>query len=152
MPGASPMRTPVAVDDELIVGRYAESGCSDRGRAGLARGQRFDAAAGLLPARVHEVYIQVDDPAAKARLAATLARIWAYTGQPGRAAPFADQAVEIARTLADPVVLADSLDAALAAHWVPTICRGDENGRPSSMTPPPTCSTPVPASKRTCGV
>ena len=86
---------------------------------GLARGQRFETGAGLLPARLHEVYIQVDDPAAKARLAATLARIWAYTGQPGRAVPFADQAVDIARTLADPVVLADSLDAELAAHWGP---------------------------------
>lgn len=86
---------------------------------GLARGQRFETGAGLLPARLHEVYIQVDDPAAKARLAATLARIWAYTGQPGRAVPFAAQAVEIGRTLPDPVVLADSLDAALAAHWGP---------------------------------
>lgn len=86
---------------------------------GLARGQRFDAPAGLLPARLHEVYIRVDDPAAKARLAATLARTWAYTGQPGRAAPFADRAVELAGPLADPALLADCLDAALAAHWGP---------------------------------
>lgn len=86
---------------------------------GLARGQRFDAAAGLLPARLHEVYIQADDPAVKARLAATLARTWAYTSQPGRAVAFADRATEIARTLADPTLLADCLDAALAAHWGP---------------------------------
>jgi hypothetical protein len=86
---------------------------------GLARGQRFDTAAGLLPARLHEVYLRVDDPASKARLAATLARIWAYTGQPGRAVPFADQAVELARALPSAGVLADSLDAALAAHWGP---------------------------------
>jgi hypothetical protein len=86
---------------------------------GLARGQRFDAGAGLLPARLHEVYVRVGDPATKARLAATLARVWAYASRPDRAVPFADQAVETARRLPDPVLLADCLDATLAAHWGP---------------------------------
>ncbi|WP_432842955.1 hypothetical protein [Dactylosporangium sp. CA-092794] len=85
----------------------------------LARGQRFDATAGLLPARLHEVYSRVEDPAARAGLAAALARTWAYTGQPGRAVPFADTALSLARGLGDPVLLADCLDAVLAAHWGP---------------------------------
>jgi hypothetical protein len=92
---------------------------ASRAVLGLARGQRFDAGAGLLPARLHEVYVRADEPGDRARLAAALARTWAYASRPARAAPFADQAVEIARTLADPVLLADCLDAALAAHWGP---------------------------------
>ena len=86
---------------------------------GLARGQRFDAGAGLLPARLHEVYVRVDDPATRARVAATLARVWAYASRPDRAVPFADQALAAARPLTDPVLLADCLDATLAAHWGP---------------------------------
>ncbi|MFI5958065.1 hypothetical protein [Cryptosporangium sp. NPDC051539] len=65
------------------------------------------------------MYVQVADPAAKARLAATIARVWAYSSQPSRAAGFADQAVALARTSSDPAVLADCLDAALTAHWGP---------------------------------
>jgi hypothetical protein len=90
-----------------------------RAALALARGQRYDASAGLLPARLHDVYVRAEEPAARAALAAALARTWAYTGQPGRAVPFADTAVEIARGLLDPVLLADCLDATLAAHWGP---------------------------------
>jgi hypothetical protein len=111
----------MAVYDEAAWLALAAGDLSAASRAvlGLARGQRFDAAAGLLPARLHAVYIQVDDAPAKARLAAALARTWAYAGQPGRAVPFADRALEIARSLDDPVVSADCLDAVLAAHWGP---------------------------------
>ena len=92
---------------------------ASRAVLGLARGQRYDTTADLLPARLHEVYLQVDDSAAKARLAATLARTWAYASRPDRAVPFADRAAEIARTLSDPALLADCLDAVLTAHWGP---------------------------------
>ena len=111
----------VGVYDETAKLALAEGDLPAAARAvlGLARGQRFDVAAGLLPARLHELYIRVDDPATKARLAATLARTWAYTGQPGRAVPFADRAVEIARGVDDSAIIADCLDAVLAAHWGP---------------------------------
>jgi hypothetical protein len=92
---------------------------ASRAVLGLARGQQFDAAAGLLPARLHELYVQVDEPVAKARLAAALARTWANSGEPGRAVPFADRAVALAATLGDPALLVDCLDAVLAAHWGP---------------------------------
>src|SRR5690242_2193647 len=85
----------------------------------LARGQRYNSGPGLLPARLHDVYVRVDDPAARARLAASLARTWVYTGQPRRAVPFADTALALAHELGDPVVLADCLDATMAAHWGP---------------------------------
>ncbi len=85
----------------------------------LARGQRYDATPGLLPARLHEVYLRTGDPAIRAALAAALARTWAYTGQPRRAVPFADTALSLARGLDDPAVLADCLDATMAAHWGP---------------------------------
>jgi hypothetical protein len=90
-----------------------------RAALALARGQRFDATAGLLPARLHDVYIRVTEPADRAALAAALARTWAYTGQPHRAVPFADTAVRTAREVGDPVLLADCLDAVMAAHWGP---------------------------------
>src|SRR6185437_13811205 len=73
----------------------------------LARGQRYNSAPGLLPARLHDVYVRVGDPVARAGLAATLARTWVYTGQPRRAVPFADTALALARELDDPVILAD---------------------------------------------
>src|SRR2546421_3811644 len=94
-------------------------GTAARAVLALARGQRFDATAGVLPARLHEVYIRTEAPATRASLAATLARTWAYTGQPRRAAPFADTAMDLAHRLGDPVVLADCLDATMAAHWGP---------------------------------
>jgi hypothetical protein len=111
----------MAAYDEAATAALADGDMPAACRAvlGLARGQRFDAAAGLLPARLHEVYLRADDPIAKARLAATLARTWAYTGQPGRAVPFADRALETARAVGDPALLADCLDATLAAHWGP---------------------------------
>ncbi|MFI5958867.1 hypothetical protein [Cryptosporangium sp. NPDC051539] len=111
----------MATYDEVATLALAAGDLSAATRAvlGLSRGQRFDVGAGLLPARLHAVYVQVDDPVAKARLAATIARTWAYSGQPARAIGFADQAVAFARGGSDPAVLADCLDATLTAHWGP---------------------------------
>jgi hypothetical protein len=90
-----------------------------RAAVALARGHRFDSTPGLLPARLHEVFVRAGEPADRARLAAALARTWAYSGQPQRAVPFADTALSLAHSIGDPVLLADCLDATLAAHWGP---------------------------------
>src|SRR6478735_7479174 len=45
---------------------------------GLARGQQYNLPPGLLPVRLHAAYEAVDDPWLRARLAAALARCWAY--------------------------------------------------------------------------
>lgn len=86
---------------------------------GLARGQQFNVAPGLLPVQLHTAYDATAVPASKARLAAALARCWAYAQEPQRAQPFAAESLELAGTLADPVLEADALDAVLAAHWGP---------------------------------
>ncbi|MFI5915325.1 hypothetical protein [Dactylosporangium sp. NPDC051541] len=85
----------------------------------LARTQRFDAVPGLIPARLHDVFQLATAAGDRAVLAAALARSWAYAGRPGRAAPFAATALELAHGLGDPVLLADCLDATLTAHWGP---------------------------------
>ncbi|MFF5288978.1 hypothetical protein [Paractinoplanes globisporus] len=90
-----------------------------RGALALAQGQRFDATPGLIPARLHDVYVRVEEPTARAALAAALARVWVYASRPHRAVPFAAVALEIAREAGDPVLLADCLDATLTAHWGP---------------------------------
>ena len=90
-----------------------------RAALALARGQRFDVPPGLIPARLHDVYVRAGEPATRAALAAALARSWAYAGKPRRAVPFAGVALDLAHGLADPVLLADCLDAMLAAHWGP---------------------------------
>ncbi len=86
---------------------------------GLARGQRYNLIPGQLPVRLYAVYEQLDEPALRARLAAALARCWAYANQPRRARPFAIEALHLADRQDDPVLLADALDAALASHWGP---------------------------------
>ena len=86
---------------------------------GLSRGQQYNLLPGLLPVRLHDVYEQTDDPIARARLAAALARCWAYANEPRRARPFAIEALHLADRQDDPVLLADALDAALASHWGP---------------------------------
>lgn len=86
---------------------------------GLARGQVYNLTPGLLPVRLHAAYDATTDPAARARLAAALARCWAYANEPVRAQPFAREALALADDLGDPIVLADALDAALASHWGP---------------------------------
>ncbi|MGY2704151.1 hypothetical protein [Nocardioides sp. HB32] len=86
---------------------------------GLARGQEYNLTPGLLPVRLHAAYDAVEDPVLRARLAAALARCWAYANQPRRARPFAIEALHLAEREDEPVLLADALDAALASHWGP---------------------------------
>jgi hypothetical protein len=65
------------------------------------------------------VLARTTDDGTRARLAAALARCWAYAGQSARAIAFADEAVERAQRAGPPELVADCLDAALAAHWGP---------------------------------
>jgi hypothetical protein len=85
---------------------------------GLGSLQRFGDPAGRVPALLHEAYVAADG-ATKARLAAALARSWAYANDAARGAPFADEAVRLADDLSDPTLLADALDAQLATRWGP---------------------------------
>jgi tetratricopeptide (TPR) repeat protein len=86
---------------------------------GSASAQDFESEPGQIPAELYEVYQRVHDDALRARLAAALARSWAYSGRAERAVPFAEEAVELAGHGSDPLLMADCLDAALAAHWGP---------------------------------
>lgn len=99
----------------------AEGDLSRRVRAvlGQARGQRYNLTPGALPVRLHAVYDLVDDPVPRERLAAALARCWAYANEPRRARPFAIEALHLASQADDPVLLTDALDAALVTHWGP---------------------------------
>jgi hypothetical protein len=86
---------------------------------GLARGQRYNLTPGRLPVHLHAAYEAVTAHDDRARLAAALARCWAYANEPRRAAPFAAEAIRSAEAGGDRTVLADALDAALASHWGP---------------------------------
>jgi hypothetical protein len=79
----------------------------------------FGSEPGKLPAQLYDVLARTTDDAGRARLAAALARCWAYAGQTVRAVQFADEAVDRAQRVGAPELLADCLDAALAAHWGP---------------------------------
>ncbi len=79
----------------------------------------FGSEPGKLPAQLYDVLARTTDDATRAQLAAALARCWAYAGHMGRAEQFADDAVERAERVGTPELLADCLDAALAAHWGP---------------------------------
>ncbi len=79
----------------------------------------FGVEPGKLPAQLYDVLARTTDDETRARLAAALARCWAYAGHTERAKQFADEAVERARRVGAPALLADCLDAALAAHWGP---------------------------------
>ena len=79
----------------------------------------FGSDPGKLPAQLYDVLARTTDDATRARLAAALARCWAYAGHPGRAVQFADEAVECAQRVGSPELVADCLDAALAVHWGP---------------------------------
>jgi len=94
-------------------GRMAEAALS------LPFGQQFGEHPGQIPALIHEAYVAAADPALQARLAAALARAWAYGGDAPRGVPFASQAVSVADRTGDPVILADALDAALLSRWGP---------------------------------
>src|SRR6185437_4036014 len=74
---------------------------------------------GRLPAQLYDVLARTTDDATRARLGAALARCWSYAGHAARAVRFADEAVDRAQQVGVPALLADCLDAALAAHWGP---------------------------------
>jgi hypothetical protein len=84
----------------------------------LAGTHLFGADPGHIPAVLHEAYTAARDEQARARLAAALARCWAYAGEHSRAVPLAAAALKHAASL-DPLAQADALDAALASHWGP---------------------------------
>jgi hypothetical protein len=86
---------------------------------GAASVYLFGAEPGRLPAELYDVLARTTDEASRARLTAALARCWAYAGQAARATRFAEEAVGHAERVADPELLVDCLDAALAAHWGP---------------------------------
>jgi hypothetical protein len=81
--------------------------------------QQFGTDPGRGPAMLHAAYEATLPGAGRTRLAAALARSWAYGGDPQRAERFAVEAVTAAETLNDGLLLADALDAALVARWGP---------------------------------
>jgi hypothetical protein len=86
---------------------------------GLARGQRYNLTPGRLPVHLHAAYEAATAPDARVRLAAALARCWAYANEPHRAVPFSAEALASAGASGDQTLVADALDAALASHWGP---------------------------------
>jgi hypothetical protein len=90
-----------------------------RALLGAASTYVFGAEPGRLPAQLYDALVRTTDDADRARLAAALARCWVYAGQAARAVQFADEAVERAGRTGAPALVADCLDAALAAHWGP---------------------------------
>ena len=86
---------------------------------GLAALQRFGGHPGRLPGFVDEARSATADPVARVRLTAALARVWAYSGDPGRAEVPATDALVAARAIGDPVLIADALDARLTTRWGP---------------------------------
>lgn len=81
--------------------------------------QFFGTHPGQVPALIHLAYVDATGPAHRCRLAAALARAWAYGGEPGRAVGFGSEALRIAEEIGEPFLLADALDAALVCRWGP---------------------------------
>lgn len=107
-------------DEAAALGREANDGDGwTEAVLGAASVYVFGAAPGKLPAQLYDVLARTSDDATRARLAAALARCWAYAGHPARAVPFADEAVARAERTGTPELVADCLDAALAVHWGP---------------------------------
>jgi hypothetical protein len=90
-----------------------------RAALGAASVHLFGTEPGRLAAELYDVLARTVDPAVRSRVAAALARVWAYSGYPDRGARFASEAVEGAAQLDDPELLADALDSALTTHWGP---------------------------------
>ncbi|TAK70343.1 MAG: hypothetical protein EPO13_05230 [Actinomycetota bacterium] len=114
-------RTALSLFDQAAVLASRQGDLASHAAAvlGLARGQQYNVTPGVLPIRLHAAYQAVDDPALRCRLAAALARCWAYANESRRAQPFAVEALQLAERDEDPALLADALDAALASHWGP---------------------------------
>lgn len=79
----------------------------------------FGSEPGKLPAQLYDVLVRTTDGASRARVGSALARCWAYAGRADRAIRFSDEALVDAERVDSPDLLADCLDAALAAHWGP---------------------------------
>ena len=86
---------------------------------GAASVYLFGSEPGKLPAQLYDVLCRTTDDTNRARIAAALARCWAYAGHAARAVQFSDEAVSRAQLVGDPELVADCLDAALAARWGP---------------------------------
>jgi hypothetical protein len=84
-----------------------------------AAGHVFGTEPGRLAAELYDVLVRTTDDADRARVAAALARCWVYGGHADRAASFADEALVRAERTDDAELIADCLDAVLAAHWGP---------------------------------
>jgi hypothetical protein len=107
--------------DEAIIRCRANEDLAGWTRAvlGAASVYVFGTEPGKLPAELYDVLVRTTDDTNRARVAAALARCWVYAGQAARAMRFADEAVQRAQRVDAPEVLADCLDAALAARWGP---------------------------------
>ena len=86
---------------------------------GAASVYLFGSEPGKLPAQLYDLLARTTDDTNRARIAAALARCWAYAGHASRAVQFADEAIQRSSLVGDPELIADCLDAALAAHWGP---------------------------------
>ena len=107
--------------DEAIARCRADGDLTRWTRAvlGAASGYVFGAEPGRLPAQLYDVLVRTTDDTDRARIATALGRCWVYAGQASRGVQFADEAVDRAQRVDVPELLADCLDAALAAHWGP---------------------------------
>ncbi len=110
-----------ALYDEAIALSRADEDLELWARAALrvAESQLFGSEPGTIPVHLHQVYDRTTDPTLRGRLAAALARSWAYAGEPARAQPFGVEAIDLADASGDPLLLVDCLDAALVTHWGP---------------------------------
>ena len=91
----------------------------NRAALGAASVHLFGTEPGRLPAELYDVLVRTVDDRDRARVAAALGRVWAYSGHADRGTPFADEAVERAERTGVPELIADALDAALAVRWGP---------------------------------
>lgn len=86
---------------------------------GFPTAQQFGVHPGRLPALLHEAYVTATAPATRCRVAAALARSWAYGGDARRAEGFAREARRLAADLGRAELTADALDALLLVTWGP---------------------------------
>ena len=85
---------------------------------GLSGVQAYGVHAGRIPAYLLAAY-NAAEGGYRIRLAAAIARTWAYSGDPVRGVPFAEEAVGAAQASGDAALLAEALDAELLMHWGP---------------------------------
>lgn len=84
----------------------------------LSAHQVWGTVPGRIPAFLYEAYSEAEGPL-RAKLALAIARVWAYSRDPERAAAFAAEAVADAEQRDDPTAVAAALDASLLVHWGP---------------------------------